>query len=100
MGVETYDCDGCGDNGVHESFIYACDEGHHFCDDCVEKLKLNINDDGEYEITNCPECKEEDDKENEFQLLNKMLDKLLEMYNKRRKNKLTISDLKEIILKK
>lgn len=95
MGVDHYDCCECGERGIHHDYVAFCEDGHCFCDDCVEhcKLQKNEDDDADYAILNCPKCKEEEETSNN----KKMLDKLLEMYNKKRKNKISLDDLKKLI---
>jgi phage FluMu protein Com len=93
MGVDTYDCCLCGDTGIHSDFMNWCSEGHHICDYCKESEKLKIEDDGDYFIIDCPKCIEE----NKIKILEKCFNKLLEMYNKRRKVKLTRDDLEKLI---
>lgn len=94
MGVETFDCYVCHQNGIHEDYIKHCGSSHchyHICIDCVKKNKLEVNDDDE--IINCPVCEEKKKIEQTY----KMLEVLLEIYNKRRRNKLTKEKLLEMI---
>lgn len=96
MPIESYDCVVCYNNGVHESNIKHFECGHSICTNCIEKHKYIIDDDDEDEIiykmvdgkkiTMCDDCLK-------FNNYEKMLNLLLTLYNKRRKNKLTIDDL-------
>lgn len=95
MGVDHYDCDGCGMNGIHEDNISHCHNGHHYCMPCGKNKKFIYGDeDDDYEIMNCPKCFKKAKDKQEQTLLNNMINLLLEMYNKRRKNKLTLEQLR------
>jgi NMD protein affecting ribosome stability and mRNA decay len=97
MGVETFDCAVCDTNGIHEDYIFHCACGAHVCVDCYKEgdKRFSMGDDGAFIF--CPICiskKELADKMKKYEL---MVNHLLIMYNKKRKNKLTFEQLQKLV---
>lgn len=97
MGVEHYDCSICGANGVWEGDVKHCICGAHICDECQEKYKDELKkEDTDDDYQSCPECAEEKEKKKKIKHTEAMLKKLLKLYNKKTKEKLTIKKLEKL----
>jgi hypothetical protein len=94
MGVTFITCDVCKENH-HEGCFQHCEKDHYICNWCIEKeyKEKPKCDEEEGWIIDCICCK----KIHKSQII----DKLLEIVNKRRtRNKLTIEHIKEMIKNK
>ena len=94
MGVECYECNICYKNGVHEDLITNCETcDSNICNKCID-ISRNLLSYKDELLIKCPKC----DELNEVKKLRNMIDVLLDLYNRRRKKKITFEYLSNTLI--